>query len=183
MGLVVVKVGGSLFDTPRLGERLRHFLASLAPDVLLVVPGGGPMADAVRGYAASQCLSDEEAHWLALRACDVNAYFLGGLLGLPVVAAPSHAPGVLAPYAFARADEGKPGALPHSWDATSDGIAARAAEVAGGRLVLLKSVAIPHGLPWEEAARAGLVDPVLPVIVARAGLDVRAVGFRASGVA
>jgi len=178
MGLVVVKVGGSLYSLPGLGERLRAFLATLAPDVPLVVPGGGPTTDAIRAYARDQGLDASAAHWLALRACDVNAHLLAGLLGLPVAAWPHDRQAVLLPYSFAQGDEGSAGALPHSWDATSDSVAARAAEVAGGWLVMLKSTPMPPGLTWEEAARGGLVDPVLPVIVARAGLDARVVNMR-----
>jgi hypothetical protein len=50
--------------------------------------------------------------------------------------------------------------------------------VVGGELVLLKSTPLPAGMSWREAARAGLVDPVLPVIVERSGLRVRAVNLR-----
>jgi aspartokinase-like uncharacterized kinase len=177
MGMVVVKVGGSLFLRPGLAAWLRGYLARLAPEVPLVVPGGGLMADAVRAYARAHSLGDEEPHWLALRACEVNAWFLAGQLRMPVVAGPLDAPGVLAPHQFAMADEGKIGCLPHSWDATSDSVAARVAEVAGARLVLVKAVPRPPQATWEEAARAGLVDPVLPTIIARARLDVEVVAY------
>ena len=46
--MIVVKVGGSLFDHPRLGPGLRAYLDSLAPADVLLVPGGGPVAGAVR---------------------------------------------------------------------------------------------------------------------------------------
>ncbi len=46
--MIVVKVGGSLFDHPALGPGLRDFLQTLAPNEVLLVPGGGPVADAVR---------------------------------------------------------------------------------------------------------------------------------------
>ena len=41
--MIVVKVGGSLFDLPDLGPRLRAFLASLADEDRLLVPGGGSL--------------------------------------------------------------------------------------------------------------------------------------------
>ncbi|NUQ61799.1 MAG: hypothetical protein HUU20_04880 [Pirellulales bacterium] len=69
--------------------------------------------------------------------------------------------------------------LPHTWDVTSDSIAAAlAAALSARELVLLKSCARPE--PWSslrEAAEAGYVDRFLPV--AAAGLDrVRFVDLR-----
>jgi aspartokinase-like uncharacterized kinase len=87
---------------------------------------------------------------------------------------------VLDPHAFCAADEGRPGALAHTWDVTSDSIAARVAEVVGADLVLLKSVDLPAGLSWEVAAAGGLVDATFGSIVARAGLQLRWVNLRRS---
>jgi aspartokinase-like uncharacterized kinase len=175
--MIVVKVGGSLFDLPDLGPRLRAFLAALPDSDRLVVPGGGASADVVRALDRTHGLGEEVSHELALRACALNAHFLSALLGgAAVVAAPVPGLGltVLDALAFALADD----RLPHSWQTTSDAVAARAAEVAGGELVLLKSATLPAASSWREAARAGLVDPVLPGIVERAGLRVHWVNLR-----
>lgn len=160
----VVKVGGSLFLLPQLRHRLSTFLPAI------LVPGGGACADAVREWDAVHGLGDETAHWLALRACSVNAQMLAALTGLPLISHPRGGCGVLDAFAFLQADEGQPGALPHSWDATSDSIAARAAEVAGSALILLKST--------ESDGATDLVDPLFPSIVKRAGLKVRVVNLR-----
>ena len=45
---IVVKVGGSLFDWPDLGERLCRWLAVQEEKEILLVPGGGPTADVIR---------------------------------------------------------------------------------------------------------------------------------------
>jgi aspartokinase-like uncharacterized kinase len=179
--MIVVKVGGSLYDLPDLGIRLRAFLDSLSDNDRLVVPGGGAAAEVVRALDTKHGLGEEVSHWLALRACALNAHFLRALLpGATVVAAPCPGVGlaILDPLAFAVADEGQTGCLPHTWDTTSDAVAARAAATAGGELVLLKSVTIPAGMSWREAARAGLVDPVLPDIIEGANLRVRAINLR-----
>jgi aspartokinase-like uncharacterized kinase len=174
--MIVVKVGGSLYEMPGLAERLQAFLASLG-DSPLLVPGGGATADAIRAFDRDQRLGGHASHWLALRACAVNGHMLAHLTGLPVVENPI-APAVLDPFAFAVQDEGRPGALPHSWDATSDSVAARVAEVTGSELVLLKSVTVPAGVAWDDAGAAGHVDPLFPSVVRRAGLRVRAVNLR-----
>jgi aspartokinase-like uncharacterized kinase len=170
--VIVVKVGGSLYDHPRLGPGLRAYLAELDEPVLLV-PGGGDFADAVRKLDAVHRLGEEAAHWLALRALAAAADFLRALVSSPRLT-------VLDCHAFAVEDESRPGRLPHSWRVTSDSVAAHAAVVFGAsRLVLLKSTDVPPGTPWPEAAARGWVDPHFPAIVADHALRVEAVNFRA----
>jgi aspartokinase-like uncharacterized kinase len=174
----VAKVGGSLYDLPDLRERVRTWMAGVAGPVVLV-PGGGAAADAVRHLDRVHGLGEEAAHWLALRALTVNAHFLGRLLEAPVVPSPGEETiGVLDPHAFCLADQGRSGALPHTWAATSDAIAARVADVAGADLVLLKSTDLPAAMSWSEAAAAGLVDETFDTIVRRASLRVTWVNLR-----
>jgi aspartokinase-like uncharacterized kinase len=167
-GPLVVKVGGSLFDLPDLREHLNALLSSHSTHRILLVPGGGGMADVVRELDRRHELGQERAHWLALRALSLSAHFLEHLVpSSEVVNALADCPGVwehgkvaiLDAFAFACADEGKTRSLPHHWDVTSDSIAARVAEVIGARsLLLLKSVDMPTGIDWNEAGRRGLVD-------------------------
>ena len=56
--MIVVKVGGSLFDHPQLGPGLRAYLDSLTPARVLLVPGGGDFADSVRK------LDRQVWHWM-----------------------------------------------------------------------------------------------------------------------
>jgi aspartokinase-like uncharacterized kinase len=169
---LVVKVGGSLLDLPDLGPRLRAWLATQDGPVLLV-PGGGKAVDVVRDLYHCHNLGEEVAHWLALRALAVNGTLLQALLpSLAMVTDPMSQrkeSAILDVEAFLRADEGRPGCLPHTWTATSDSVAARAAVVAGlQRLVLLKSVTIPAGLSWAEAAARNFVDPVFGSVLRQA---------------
>jgi aspartokinase-like uncharacterized kinase len=173
--VIVVKVGGSLYDHPHLGPGLRAYLDALGSPVLLV-PGGGAVADAVRQLDRTHRLGDEDAHWLALRALDVCAEFLTRAVGALVCASRLT---VLDPYRFAADDETRPDHLPHSWDVTSDSIAARAAVVYHAeRLILLKSVDVPPGTPWAEAAERGWVDPHFPNLIADAPFRTEALNFR-----
>lgn len=67
-GPTVVKLGGSLLADP---ARLRAWLGRLAAGALgpcLIVPGGGPFADAVRNAQAALGFDDALAHRLALDA-------------------------------------------------------------------------------------------------------------------
>ncbi len=182
MALQVVKVGGSLFDLPDLGPRLRAYLACLPAGDKLIVPGGGAAATVVRALDRDHRLGQQAAHWLALRACALNAHFLAHLLPRSsVLPEPQHGSGlaILDPLAFLLADEGRPGCLPHHWDVTSDSVAARAAVVAGGHLVLLKSISLSTTEDWlDVASAAGHVDPFLPSIVRQEKLLVTTVNLR-----
>jgi aspartokinase-like uncharacterized kinase len=184
---MVVKVGGSLFDVPDLGPRLRRWLDSNAPREVIVVPGGGPAADVIRALDRAHGLGEETAHWLALRALALNAELLAALMPRScVIDGPDLAElvweqgrrPVLDAFAFCEADEASAERLPHAWAVTSDSVAARVAVVAGaGELVLLKSAAPPPGdvAAWAEV---GYVDPWLPRALARSAVRVRAVDLR-----
>jgi 5-(aminomethyl)-3-furanmethanol phosphate kinase len=168
---IVIKVGGSLFDLPDLAGRLAEFLNALDGRRWLLVPGGGAPVDAIRKLDATHVLGEEPAHWLALRTLSVNAFLLSQLLagGRGIVsAAMDEWPAlwrngdvpILDAYAFALADEARRDHLPHSWDVTSDSLAARVALLLGARrLILLKSVPPPEGADRLTSGPQGIVDP------------------------
>jgi aspartokinase-like uncharacterized kinase len=155
--VIVVKVGGGLLrHIERLDEVLTEIAAASRDVALLVVPGGGPFADAVREVDRGPGLSDWAAHWMAVLAMDQYAHLIvDRLASAALVTGPFEVETalgegtlpVLAPYRWLR--ERDP--LPHSWDVTSDSIAAWVADALGAhRLVLVKP---PH------AEGVGLVDP------------------------
>ncbi len=173
--MIVVKVGGSLFDHPRLGPGLRTYLDSLAPEEVYLVPGGGDLVDAVRKLDHTHKLGEESSHWLALRSMSVNASFLADLIDLPTLGSRVRIPDC---FTFAQDDEGKDGTLPHSWDVTSDSIAARiAVHHAATKLILLKSIDIATIDGWHEVAVRGWVDRYFPRAVSGANMEVKSVNF------
>jgi 5-(aminomethyl)-3-furanmethanol phosphate kinase len=187
---LVVKVGGSLYDLPDLGPRLRNWLHALPSRRVLLIPGGGAAADLVRQADNPDHLGEERCHWLALRALQFTGHVLAArLAGGQVIeeiedreSAWQHdrIP-ILDMHAFALADEGRPDHLAHRWAVTSDSLAARAAVVAGiNELILLKSCDFPAGCHWAEAARRGIVDAAMPEVLAGIGrrLNVTLVNFR-----
>jgi aspartokinase-like uncharacterized kinase len=182
--LAVVKVGGSLFDHPALAAGLRTWLAYHPQRQLLIIPGGGALADMIRRYHRTHGVSEEACHWLAIQAMHINAGLLRELLPqAPMVHLPQRWPtdrqiGILnAPY-FTTHDETQAGALPHTWRVTSDAIAARVAEVAKAPLIMLKSVELPDGISWSDATEQGLIDPVFGEVVQRGNIDVTWLNFR-----
>ena len=152
--MIVVKVGGSLYGRPDLGPALLTYLSKLDQPAL-IVPGGGSFADAVRELDHLHQLGEERSHWLALEAMNMAGAFLRSL----GVTAP-----ILDAVAFCREHDD----LPHSWNATSDSVAALAARVhRATRLVLLKSVEIRLGTSWDDAANRAWVDGCFPELAKR----------------
>jgi 5-(aminomethyl)-3-furanmethanol phosphate kinase len=152
---LVVKLGGSLYShLPGLVPVLR---SSVRP--LLIVPGGGPFADAVRQAG----LDDEPAHWEAIAAMDRYGRCVASH-GLPVtdeLAEPDRTVVFLPGRSLREQDP-----LPHSWDVTSDTIAAWVAAELRLGLLLLKSVdgIIENGALQEHVdapRKTDVVDPLL----------------------
>jgi aspartokinase-like uncharacterized kinase len=116
--LFVLKLGGSLFE--HAPDILRRVMDSGAD--VLVVPGGGPFADLIRDIDRARGLSADAAHWMAVLAMDQYAYYLHDKTSIELTPLLVRKKGVriVLPYeVLQRQDE-----LPHSWDVTSDTIAA-----------------------------------------------------------
>lgn len=186
--IVVVKLGGSLLGRPEWPGRLASFLNNRPVDRVVVIVGGGPFADLLRGFDQAHALGEVRSHALALRLLDATARIAAALLPGSVVAEEldelteiweaGKIP-ILAPRRFLDGDDQSPDPLPHAWTTTTDSIAARVARhLAASELVLLKSVPLPpDATTWEAAAALELVDPEFPRAV-RNGPLVRFVDFR-----
>ena len=153
----VVKLGGGLLAHEGSLDTVLNVLADVAADEpLLIIPGGGPFADAVRDQDARLTLTDDAAHWMAVLGMDQYAHLIASRMPRAVLvtdatemstALASRRIPVLAPYAWLRRAD----PLPHSWEVTSDSIAAWIARaIAASRLVLVK--------PPDAEANTDLVD-------------------------
>ena len=75
----VVKIGGGLLQhAVDFASTLVTISQAAVTRRVLVVPGGGPFADAVRAVDRLIRLSDDEAHWLAVSAMDHTLASLPG---------------------------------------------------------------------------------------------------------
>ena len=172
-GLVVVKVGGGLLGTPGALEETAGVVTALARRrPVVVVPGGGPLADGVRRLDEVVGLSGDAAHWMAILAMDQYGHLLAERIeGAVLVEEPGGVAGavatgraaVLAPYRWMRSAD----VLPHSWDVTSDSVAAFVAgALDASYLVLVKpadgepdalvdrcfALVLPADLPWAAVS-------------------------------
>ena len=127
---LIVKVGGSLYN--RIPDLVPVLIASERP--LLLIPGGGPFADLVRHVQAD----NDTAHWMAIAAMEQYGWFIAsfGISTTDIPATPLTTT-VFLPYRYLRLTD----VLSHTWDVTSDTIAAWVAKTLHpDLLLLLKSV-------------------------------------------
>jgi aspartokinase-like uncharacterized kinase len=168
---VVIKIGGCLSQVPHALERVCAAVQGASRNnPLIVVPGGGPFADAVRSFERRLPISPDAAHWMAILAMDQYAHVLAERIkdaelvqepGTLVEALGRGSVAVLAPFRWMRSAD----VLPHSWHVTSDSIAAFVAGACGAtRLILIKMTslgdsvddyfqsALPVGMPYTILA-------------------------------
>jgi aspartokinase-like uncharacterized kinase len=186
VNFTVAKVGGSLFDMPDLRARLRGWIDTQETQRLLLVAGGGPIVDVVRQMNQVHGLGEERAHWLAIDAMSVAAELLMTMVHGIVVRTAQEAEicwaqghiAILEPRHYCRNDESM-STLPHSWDVTSDSIAACVALAWGAaRLVMLKSTSPPDSL--DDWSITGYCDPWFNRVLTGADLTVSAINLRAT---
>lgn len=160
----VVKIGGSLLGSPELEHWLEIFV-KYSDGKIIIVPGGGVFADAVRQAQKLSKISDAAAHRLAVLAMDQLGHVLHSLN--PKLATASseceidertwqHRAIIWLPSQMVLADD----TIPQNWDVTSDSLAAWLAEKLGAKhLVLLKSSKPDSSkLNLSEITNDGLVD-------------------------
>lgn len=173
--LRVVKIGGSLFDLEDLPERLDHWLSSQSSAKNILLAGGGPWADEVRKAANIFHLSEEDSHWLCIRAMSLTAQLLSVLLPKAKLSTKLDEIQLGSAnqlwifdaerFLLQHKEDYEAAPLPHNGDVTSDSIAAKIAIVLGAQqLVLLKSKPSPVADDYSKAAEQGYVDDYFPLI-------------------
>lgn len=164
---IVLKIGGSLIkEAPQLIERLieefgsegcpNNFLAknllepanknqaplisSITPVSILIVPGGGVFADAVRTVDEKFSLSPDAAHWMAILGMEQYACYLQDksklVSSVDTVENLPRGVSILFPYKLLKARD----PLPHTWAVSADTIAAWVAKETGASLIKVTDV-------------------------------------------
>jgi dihydroneopterin aldolase len=176
--LTVIKLGGSHAFAPHLGSWL-DAIASHAGSIVLV-PGGGPFADAVRDAQPRLGFDDGAAHRMALLAMEQFGCALASLDGrlslavsraeIEATLAERRVPVWLPARMVLAARE-----IPWSWDVTSDSLAAwLAGELDAGLLVLVKHAGARAAA--EELTARGIVDAAFPGFLRRSGVPAVVLG-------
>jgi dihydroneopterin aldolase len=162
-GLTVVKLGGSY----AFSSDLQGWLAAIASNAgdIVLVPGGGPFADAVRSAQPRMGFDDDAAHHMALLGMDQYGRALAALnkrftpaasiAGIRRALRAGNVP-VWSPteMVLKRID------IPRSWEVTSDGLAAwLACRIGARRVLLIKHVdPPPDPIRIEDLVARGVVD-------------------------
>jgi aspartokinase-like uncharacterized kinase len=174
--VTVVKLGGSAIRSSQLGPWLD--VIAEAPGRVVVVPGGGALADEVRLCQRQLGFGDPFAHRMALLAMDQLAWAVAGLRpGLEVGTTEDDLRAIVrrgrvavwAPYALvsSRTD------IEATWRLTSDSLALWLARRLGARRCsLIKSVAPrPRTVSARALAREGVVDEAFTAMLAETGVS------------
>ena len=132
--MIIIKLGGSLIQSARrIIKELRDYTNSTGESIL-IVPGGSIFADTVRKIDISQ----EAAHWMAILAMEQYGYYLadGTDVKLTDSLENTNETFILLPYNLLKNND----ELPHTWDVTSDTIAAWVAWKQKARFIKLTDV-------------------------------------------
>jgi 5-(aminomethyl)-3-furanmethanol phosphate kinase len=179
--VTIVKLGGSYAFSPQLKNWLDTFEACAGHVVL--VPGGGPFADAVRDAQQHMGFDDEAAHRMALLAMEQYGCALASRgRGLTEAASPVAIRRTLrqgkVPVWWPTRMVLEAIDIPKSWDVTADSLAAWLARMIDVRRVLLvKNIELPNPpLRIDELVARGIVDPLFARYVSMGGVEAAIAG-------
>lgn len=190
---VVVKIGGSLIrEAPKLVNRLvkefgsgdskaaeNAYLCRKFPFSVLIVPGGGPFANTVRAADEKYSLGADAAHWMAVLGMEQYAFYLrdkSSAVAIDLITDIPQGVSILFPYRLLKNED----PLPHTWEVTSDTIAAWAAKQIRARFVKVTDVdgIFEEGRLIREVSADGLagncascIDPALPPFLLINGMN------------
>lgn len=173
--LIVVKLGGSVVRSGALASWLEVIAGAEIP--VVIVPGGGALADEVRSCQQQLGFGEASAHRMALLAMDQLAWAVAGVRpGFEVGTAEEALRAILgrglvavwAPSALIaeRTD------IEATWRLTSDSLALwLAGKLGAEHCYLIKSVAAARGTRSAQALAAeGVVDEAFPAMLADTGV-------------
>jgi 5-(aminomethyl)-3-furanmethanol phosphate kinase len=173
-GLSVLKLGGSLAGTRHLPAWVAA--AAACAGGVVIAPGGGAFADAVRRSQPKLGFDDRAAHRMALLAMEQYGCALASLDGALKLAETASAirrclrAGEVPVWSPARMVLGTP-EIPCSWDVTSDSLAAwLAGKLGAARVILVKRARLRgDSASARQLVVRGVIDAAFPEFLRRSG--------------
>jgi len=179
--LTVIKLGGSHAFAPHLTDWIEAI--AMHAGRIIIVPGGGPFADAVRAAQPRMGFDDRAAHHMALLAMEQYGCALASgskrlsladsCAAIDLALTMQQVPVWLPTRMALAASE-----IPASWDVTSDSLAAWLARTIGARrLLLVKHLeASAKAVRAHELAARSVVDVAFPRFLQDSGIPAFALG-------
>ena len=133
--MILIKLGGSLINTARTIVKDLIEYTNSTDETIIIVPGGSIFADTVRRVDPGE----ESAHWMAVLGMEQYGYYLADGTGAQLIESleiPDKGTYILLPYRILKEKD----ELPHTWDVTSDTIAAWVAFQLGVRFIKVTDV-------------------------------------------
>jgi aspartokinase-like uncharacterized kinase len=168
--MILIKLGGSLIQSARTIVKDLIGYTNSTSETIVIFPGGSIFADTVRRVNPGE----ESAHWMAVLAMEQYGYYLADGTGTELIYSleiPDKGTYILLPYRILKEKD----ELPHTWDVTSDTIAAWFALHLGARFIKVTDVdGIYLGGMLQKELRAEeiigketCVDTELPIFLMR----------------
>ena len=174
----IVKLGGSLQEKGREIIRFLSDYAETKNHTVIIIPGGGHFVKWIKELSEQEVISDDAAHWMAVLGMHQYGFYLADGSGIEIVESEEELRnvvhiGVLLPYNLLKEDD----ALPHTWNVTSDTIAAFVANKVGetsfikltdvdglmdDKGLLVRQI---HAKAMIKNAHTGCVDAELPLFL------------------
>ena len=174
----IIKLGGSLLDYSGLSDWL-DALANTQQPVVIVI-GGGPLADAVRNAQKQWKFTDAVAHHMGLLAMEQNARFIAGLdsrinpcadqYSIQTSLDNGEVP-VWLPAKMVMATQD----IVQDWTMTSDSLSLWLANrFSAAGVLLVKSCSLPCGrIAASQLSKDEVVDQAFPAMVAQVDYPIR----------
>ena len=174
----VVKLGGSLLETGKMFDCLKHILNS---DVqTIAVCGGGEFSNLVRNVQKKWQFDDVAAHEMAILAMQQTAIMCQNLQHEFVIVASilkikQHYFSIWSP----DIKELNAGNIKSSWEITSDSLAAwLAIQLNADELVIVKSCDIDSAMTVTELSERCIVDTEFSSFIAEATFDLNVISTK-----
>lgn len=124
------KIGGKILGNETYLEnsisQLNNLYVTNVLDKIIIVPGGGTLANFVRNLDLKMNLGDEKSHWMAIHAMDFNGQELatrykqiGVIEKIDDINNKQRVFAIFLPFKYLKNND----FLPHNWQVTSDSIA------------------------------------------------------------
>jgi len=156
--VIIVKVGGSLYNTPELAHWLSALAAYSLQQPIVIVPGGGPFADQVRVAQQYHHFNDETAHHMAIIAMKQFGLLLSSLAPSSQIingnALPTSAFSIWLPDDELLTEP----LLLKSWDSSADSIALLLADQLQAEQLLLIKHSSTHSTSIKELTADKIID-------------------------